>query len=282
MNSIDDLCAADGLTAPRTPALQRRLRRMVARGLAVRVFPGIYTVPALAADVETRIRAAALWSGGVLTGAAAARVTFWPEIAVPTISLAGTIDRTPPPGIGLSRERLPSSMIIEHRGLRVTAPALTALDLGEDGIDRALLRRVATLEEMHQALAATPNRPGNQTRRRALRDSRDEPWSAAERRQHRLLRAAKITGWRTNLEVWCGDRHYFIDVAFRGPRIALEVDGFEVHSQRAQFERDRQKWSDLTSAGWLVLHFTWHQLTEQADWVIATIRATLRLRRNPL
>jgi very-short-patch-repair endonuclease len=134
---------------------------------------------------------------------------------------------------------------------------------------------------MHGALAATPNRQGNQERRRVLRDSRDEPWSEAERRQYQLLRTAKITGRRTNVEVWCGPRHYYLDVAFRHRRVAIEVDGYEVHSQRAQFERDRQKGSDLTAAGWLVLHFTWHQLFEQPDWVIATIRATLRLRPSP-
>ena len=285
MNSIDDLCTADGLIAPQTPVLQRRLRRLADRGLVVRLFPGVYAPTGLPIDTETRIRAAALWSGhGVLTGSAAARVTFWPELPVTTISLIGSTDRTPPTGISLCRHRLRASMIIEHRGLRVTTPALTTLDLGGAGIDRALLRRAATLDELHEALAATPNRPGNQDRRLILQDSRDEPWSEAERRQHQLLRAAKITGWRTNVETWCGPRRYYVDVAFRGLRLAIEDDGYEVHSQRAQFERDRQKWSDLTAAGWLVLHFTWHQLFEQPDWVIATIRATLRLRsrQNPL
>ncbi len=232
MNSIDDLLTNDGLIAPRTAVLQRRLRRLAERGLVVRLFPGVYAATGRAGEVETRIRAAALWSGdGVLTGSAAARVTFPPELPVTTISITGRADRNPPPGISRCRHRLPPSMIIEHR-------------------------------------------------RQVLQDSRDEPWSAAERMQRQiLLRRAKITGWRTNVEVWCGPRHCFIDVAFRGSRVAIEVDGYEVHSQRAQFERDRQKWSDLTAAGWLGLHFTWHQLTEQPDWVIATIRATLRLRR---
>ncbi len=245
----------------------------------VRVFPGVYALDGLAAHTETRIRAAALWSGdGVLTGSAAARITFWPELTVDTISLAGATDRVPPAGIDLCRHRLAPSLIMEHRGLRVTTPALTALDLGGAGIDQALLRRAATLAEMQAALAATPNRPGNQHRRLVLKDSRDQPWSEAERRQHQLLRAAKLTGWRTNVETWCGPRRYYLDVAFRSRRVAVEDDGYEVHSRRGQFERDRQKWSDLTAAGWLVLHFTWHQLFEQPDWVIATIRATLQLR----
>ena len=253
--------------------------RLADRGAVIRLFPGIYCHPALADEVETRIRGAAVWSrDGVLTGAAAARITFWPDLPVLCISLSGRPRRTVPPGIDLTRETLPPEMIMEHQGLRVTVPALTALDLGAPGIDQVLLRRAASIDQLHEALAATPNRYGNAARREVLHDSRDQPWSEAERRLHRLLRSAMITGWRTNVEVWCGRRRYFLDLAFRGRRVAIEVDGYETHSGRAQFERDRRKWSDLTAAGWLVLHFTWHQVTEEQDWVIATIRATLRLR----
>lgn len=278
MEDIEELLA-HGLIAPRTPTLQRRLRRLADRGKVSRLYPGVYCHPALADDVETRIRGAALWSrDGVLTGASAARVTFWPEISVPIVSLAGPSFRRAPAGVRLCRTRLPSMLTMEHRGLRVSVPALTALDLGAAGIDQALLRRAATLADMAEALAGTPDRPGNRARRLVLHDSRDEPWSEAERRLHQRLRAAGITGWRTNVEVWCALRRYFIDLAFVAHRVAIEVDGYEVHSRRPQFEHDRRKWSDLTAAGWVVLHFTWHQVTEEPDWVIATVRATLRRR----
>lgn len=275
VNPIDD--SSDGLIAPSTPVLQRKLLRLAERGHAVRLFPGVYCHRDLVDDVETRIRGAALWAGnGVLTGAAAARVTFWPEIPVTTVTLSGLANRNVPPGIRLCRTRLPSSMIIEHRGLRVTVPALTALDLGGAGIDEALRRRAATLDQMHEALAATPKRAGNRARRQVLDDSRDAPWSEAERRLHRLLRSANITGWRTNVEVWCGSRKYFVDAAFYRLKIGIEVDGYEVHSRRSQFEHDRQKWSDLTAAGWTLVHLTWNQINEQPDWVVKTIHSVLR------
>ncbi|MFC7620534.1 endonuclease domain-containing protein [Microlunatus sp. GCM10028923] len=275
MNPIED--SADGLLAPRTPALQRRLRRLTERGEVVRLFPGVYCHPALEADVPTRIRGAALWSGaGVLLGAAAARLTFWPELEVRTIALALGSKRRQPRGLRISEQRLPTELIMEHRGVRLTVPSLTALDLGGPGIDRALLRRAANLDEMREALARCPGRAGNRARRLLLDDSRDEPWSEAERLLHRQLRGAKITGWRTNVEVWCGPQQYFIDAAFARLLIGIEVDGYAVHGQRGQFERDRQKWSDLTAAGWTLLHFTWRQLDERPDWVIATIQQTLR------
>lgn len=265
------------LFVPRSPHLKRKLLRLAERGAVVRLYPGVYCHPSRADEAEIRIRGAALWSaGGVLLGAAAARITFWPDVAVPIVSIGVSSDRVPPAGIRLHRGRIPPDLIMERQGLRCTVPALTALDLGADGIDEALRRGAATLDQLHQAMAATPHRSGNRERRLLLRDSRDEPWSAAERLLHRQLHGAKITGWRTNVEVWCGPQQYFIDAAFARLLIGIEVDGFAVHGQRGQFERDRQKWSDLTAAGWTLLHFTWRQLDERPDWVIATIQQTLR------
>lgn len=48
-----------------------------------------------------------------------------------------------------------------------------------------------------------------------------------------------------------------------------------VHSRPEQFHRDRQKWTDLTAAGWRVLHFTWPQLLDEPEWVVHTILTTL-------
>ncbi|GAB3741840.1 hypothetical protein GCM10028864_06590 [Microlunatus parietis] len=47
--------------------------------------------------------------------------------------------------------------------------------------------------------------------------------------------------WRTNVEVWCGSQQYFVDAAFVRLLLGIEVDGYAVHGQRGQFERDRQK-----------------------------------------
>lgn len=167
------------------------------------------------------------------------------------------------------------------RGLRMTVPALTALDLaaerGGEGIDRALLRRSATLAQMHDALSLTSGRRGNVLRRAMLHDSRDEPWSEAERTCHALLRVAGIRGWRTNVAVSCGDERYFLDVAFERLKVAVEVDGYAYHraENRRQFHHDREKWSRLTAAGWLVLHVTWEQLTTDHARFLTLLRTTL-------
>jgi very-short-patch-repair endonuclease len=262
------------------PHLERLLQRTAAAGELVAVLPGVYVWRERATDLDVRIRAAARWCpDGVLTGPAAARLAFWPEVRFAEVTLSTSRKRAGRPGFRVTREALPPELVVQVGGLRCTRAALTALDLvdthGGAGIDRALLTRACTLADLHEALALTPSRRGNRARREMLHDSRDEPWSEAERLAHALLRAAGITGWKANLAVRCGERRYYLDVGFAACRVAVEIDGYEVHSRRPQFHRDRQKWSDLTAAGWRVLHFTYDQLRDEPAWVIDTLRSAL-------
>ena len=170
------------------------------------VLPGIYVVPELADDPLIRIRAVLLWvPDGILTGAAAAKVSFWPSIRLDTITMAVMTGRRSRPGFNLIRRRIPEDLVVRRAHLTYTSPALTALDLvdscGGDGIDQALRVRATTLPRLHNTLAHTTHRPGNRDRRRILLESRDHPWSRAEREGHALLHRAGITGWQGNLWV---------------------------------------------------------------------------------
>lgn len=268
------------LVARDHPGLVRTAQRLTAAGALKAVLPGVFADPEAVGRPELRIQALASWlPDAVLTGEAAAFLTFWPEHTPGAITATHRRARVVPAGFALSRGVLPPELITEVSGVSVSVPALTALDLAVDGsgagIDQALLRRACTLADMHEALRLTPGRPGNVARRGMLHDSRDEPWSEAERLAHAILREAGITGWETNVEVCCGDERYFVDVAFRRLRLGLEIDGFEAHSKPDQFHRDRQKWSDLTAAGWRLLHVTWTQLVDEPEWVVSTVRAAL-------
>jgi very-short-patch-repair endonuclease len=167
---------------------------------------------------------------------------------------------------------------------RVSAPALTAVDLaaGTDGesIDRVLLSRQARLDDLWQALERCAHRRGVRASKRRLIESRAEPWSKAERILHRHLRAAGIRGWRANGEVWINDRQYFPDVGFFALKLAVEVDG-RIHLYDPEtFQKDRQRQNAFVLAGWTVLRFTWQDITERPDIVIAQIRAALAMLRR--
>ena len=110
--------------------------------------------------------------------------------------------RRPQHGYEFTRRQIPAERVVDRAGLRLTSPALTALDLcatvGGEAIDQALRTRATTLAHLQRAMELTTARVGNPTRRQLLLDSRSEPWLEAERSLHRLLRAAGITGWQAN------------------------------------------------------------------------------------
>jgi very-short-patch-repair endonuclease len=69
---------------------------------------------------------------------------------------------------------------------------------------------------------------------------------------------------------------YEVDFAIRPERVVIECDGWSDHGlDRAQFERDRRRDAGLAAGGWIVLRFTWAQITRRAEWVAEAIRRTL-------
>ena len=144
-----------------------------------------------------------------------------------------------------------------------------------DAIDRALRTRTATLSGMYEALRLTGNRIGNPERMRLLLDSRALPWSAAERVAHRILRRARITGWRTNQPVFVAGRLYYIDIAFPLLKVAIEIDGRLHEEDKDLFESDRWRQNALVADGWRVLRFTWDMLQEHPEAVAAAVRAAI-------
>jgi len=213
------LNAGGGLLVRRDhPDLGGSVDWLIREGRLAPVLPGVYAASEIARTWQIRARALALrHRDAVLLGAVAARVSFWPAAPLDHVEAAVSSLVKPQPGFIFSRRRIPAELIAERDGLRYSVPALTAIDLAtfacSDAIDVALRVRAATLGGMYDALQRTPHRAGNQERLKLLIDSRNEPWSAAERISHRLLRAAGIRGWETNLPVRSAGHVFYIDVA---------------------------------------------------------------------
>ncbi|MGV8849719.1 MAG: hypothetical protein ACOH16_09240 [Propionibacteriaceae bacterium] len=112
----------------------------------------------------TRCAAVGWWNpDAVIVGAAAARLTFWPELPVRQIDVAG---RGPVPigrGYRFHRRTINPWHVIEWDGLRVTRPAATAMELvtemDGDPIDTCLRSRKALLPDLWEAYRAYPARP---------------------------------------------------------------------------------------------------------------------------
>ena len=271
------LQAAGGLVSRRDhPDLAGSFDWLVREGRLTAVLPGVYAASEIAHTWQTRVRALGLrHRDAVLLGAGAARVSFWPDAPLDRIEAAVPSALKPQPGFFFNRRHIPAELIIERASLRYSVPALTAIDLAtfacSDAIDVALRTRATTLAGMYEALRMTPHRAGNRETLQLLIDSRGEPWSAAERLSHRLLRAAHIKGWETNLPVLVGGQLFYVDIAFRRQKLAIEIDGRLHETDEDLFESDRWRQNALVADGWRVLRFTVAMLRDHPDVFISAI-----------
>lgn len=286
MNHLADELATSGLALTRDHMTERaRLGRLVRSGEIVRVLPGAFLRADLADDSTARIVAAARWApDAVVTGMAAARLSFWPNAQVPIIELASARQFSPIPGFRFERRTIPPEHTQVRHGVRLTTPAFTAVDLAsvDEGrcIDTALRARGATVDLLNEALSAQYRRRGTQARRRVVLRSRTEPWSALERATHRLLDDAGISGWVANHPV-CLEGHWlYLDLWFAKSGLVIELDGRAFHSSPHDFERDRFRQNLIVLHGWQILRFTARMISDDPAGVLAQIRTALALCKN--
>ncbi|WP_395307393.1 type IV toxin-antitoxin system AbiEi family antitoxin domain-containing protein [Mycobacterium sp. AMU20-3851] len=180
------------------------------------------------------------------------------------------------PGTTLRRRDLDPGEVVVRDGLRVTSLPLTVVEAavrrggGAKLMDNALQRHV-DLRALWKAHLNNKGRHGSPAARTLLRAAEDGTRSAAERLLGKLLRGAGITGWKANYPV----AGYKGDYVFLDCKLILETDGFAFHSDVDDFNRDRVRQNALILAGYQVLRFTWLDLTEYPERVIAQIQYAL-------
>jgi very-short-patch-repair endonuclease len=94
---------------------------------------------------------------------------------------------------------------------------------------------------------------------------------------HRLLRDARITGWRANRPVVLRGSRFFVDVIFRELKLVIEIDGRLYHDGTEVFESDRWRQNLFVLDGWCVLRFTWAMIEERPEEVIAMVREAIEM-----
>jgi very-short-patch-repair endonuclease len=225
--------------------------RRVQSGQWRRVAQGVYFADDRPFTTAAHIRAA-VWSYGPHAAASGLAAAWWHDI----------VSRDPD--------------IVEHKGLRVTALELTVVEAaarrgGGAGVVDAGLQRHTELPPLWQAHLRNKGRYGSPRARMLLQAADEGTRSQAERLFARLLRSAGIEGWVANFPVG----GYVVDFAFRGSKVAIEIDGFAFHSDPEAFRTDRERQNYLILRGWTVLRFTWQDLIENPERVVAEVRRAI-------
>jgi very-short-patch-repair endonuclease len=201
----------------------------------------------------------------------------------------GPIDVTVPrkqrgqPGIRLHVSRTltaPDRTTID--AIPVTSLARTLLDLAEVVTPLELQRAYERAEELEildvRALEELLQRSNGRRGVAALRSLLAyDPGAAAgaaselERLFLDLVREAGLPAPQTNVLV----HGYLVDACWPEAGLVVELDGYEFHSDRTTFERDREKATLLKLAGLTFVAFTHRQVTRERLWVAATVEDLL-------
>jgi hypothetical protein len=179
------------------------------------------------------------------------------------------------PSVRTIREAVDPADVVQLDGMRVTSLTRSIVDtlrvvpdrVGEPILDRALLRRWLTVEELVDRTVSLAGRRGVGRLRRHLDRVGRGARSAAERRLHAII--ADIPGWVANYEVLdaSGKIIAVIDVAFPEQRIAIEIDGLAFHTDPQRYQTDRTRQNNLTRQTWRILRYTWDDLTRRPQTV---------------
>lgn len=224
-----------------------------------------------------------------VSGALALRFAGWPVPAKALLVITAEKSHASIPGVQLVR-RTRTTVVRRPDSLRIAAAneafmdSLVAetVDARRNLIDAALQQRLVTAEAFGQWIQPRlgPGHKGAGILRESLERMASGSRSEAEQRMATLLSRSGTGRWIPNHPIM-SDRGRVIaeiDFALLDLRIAIEVDGRAHHSDRRSFERDRARPNELTLQGWLVLRFTWEQITSDPEWVIATVCAAVRQR----
>lgn len=277
---IDLLHREGAIRRSHHPRLARRCDKAIERGELVALLRGIYVLKGTEAVLAIRAVAVCLADpDAVILGEAAqalhARDQRTGPIAVVTWRLHAR------PWLEVHRQRIQPELVTRVGGVNLTSPELTALDLAVptegSSIDDALRRRVP-LHQLEAADRLRGRRPGCARVRRLLAESKDEPWSPAERRAHVLLRRAGLSGWRANhpIRERTGAIIGYGDVAVTECHLIIEVDGDTWHLSPEAVLHDRARDQRLAELGWTVVRYRAHQVFHEPEAFVTSVRQLLR------
>jgi very-short-patch-repair endonuclease len=259
-------------------------RRLTANRLH-RVHRGVYAIGHRLITAKGRWMAAVLACGPDALLSHRQALSLWDLLGIPSgaidVTVPGRTGRRGPKGIRIHRsEHLAAADRTQIDNIPVTSLAWTLVDHAATVHPqrvRSVLEQVQRRElhvELDELLERLPNRKGTKAIRGARAQMRGPaPWTQSELEDRflALIRESGLPEPETNVFVQ-GD---LVDVLWRDQRLIVEVDGYEFHKSRAQFESDRRRDARLQVAGYRVLRVTQQRIADDSRAVVAEIRALL-------
>lgn len=272
----------------------RTVERRIKSAAWVRVAGVAYSLAGSVPRLEDRdaplrraTAAAMTWPDGVVALHDAARIHRLPVELDRTTHVLVSRYRGNQPGLTAHLSAVDSTEIVHFRWFTATNLRRTALDCLQH-LDRSAAERLLAWLRTREILSVADIQEAVRTRRgrwhvSQLRELSEMAAGGAlnggERKLHDLLHAAGLVGWQADQPVVAdGQIVARVDILFARERVIVELDGRAFHQD---FQRDRERLNRLTLAGYTVLRFTWHDVTERPRHVVAQIRQALQRAATP-
>lgn len=257
-----------------------------------RLFHGVYLPAQVHATVLHRARAALKISAPGTYASHHTAAAIWggwiPHSPETHISVPAGSSRSKRRGIQAHRAST-SAIVVEHRGVLVSPPLQTFLELAGDRLDFVDLvifgdslvkQKRTTLEEL-RTTASTWVGPGAAVARRAARLVRDGVDSPPETRLRLLIVLAGLPEPEVNVvtRLEGGAWHRRFDLCYPELKIIIEYDGRHHASELAQWSADILRREELESLGWRMIIVNAEALYHHPSDTLRRITVALRSRR---
>jgi Protein of unknown function (DUF559) len=271
---------------------RQRRRTLVARGTLVPLGRGVFRHCAWSGSWEQLVLAAVLKAGpgAVASHLAAARLWRFEGISRGQVEVTVPAGRHPVPDHGsIHRSRDLVAADIERRArIPVTTAARTLLDIAprveesclEAVLDHAERRGIVWRPHLRWRLRelARQGRPGVPVVRRLLdrTEGRGLGDSWLEQEGLRLIAHAGLPVPRCQVELRkAGGGIARVDLFWEEARLVVELDGHGTHATRRDRQAAAERAARLGLERWHVVSFTYEDVTERPDYVVAMIRTYL-------
>jgi very-short-patch-repair endonuclease len=256
-------------------------------GRLYRVYRGVYAVGRPPTTPLEKAVAAVLACGdraALSHGSAMTLWGFWKRWDEPfDVTVAG--DRRP---TGIRTHRpvgLLQRDVRRCQGIRVTSPARTLLDTAPELAPRSLTRAVndgrrsglITLEALADVVSRFPLHPGAPLLRPHAGGRHGPTRSHLEDVFLKFCKRFKLPTPKVNTIV----AGYEVDAYFEAERLIVELDSWGFHSDRHNFEDDRERDATMLALGIVTIRITWRRLEDEPAREAERLHAILEQRRRP-
>ena len=269
------------------------LARRLEAGVLVRIKRGLFRLAGTEEEHDSALEAACRHLDAVVSHESAGRLHRFDGLAWinPTVTVPHRHTKHFE-GVHVHQSTdLADDHLVWIRGLRVTNPERTIIDLAATlsearidwVLDRALSSGSVGLENLADLFASLARRgkPGT-TVMRGLLEKRGQDYVPPDTvLEQRLLSVIESGGLpRPTPQFtppWLAPTAGRVDLAYPEHKLIIEGDSRKWHLLIESFETDRQRDNQAQLAGWRILRFTWRQIMEEPETIIASVTAALRV-----